>query len=76
LNFTLKGWPRKDGVLAVALADYAGFEPVQRLVAGAVFDGDVTLDPSLATQIARLQAVDAEPFTHDSGRAFLGRCSG
>ena len=29
----------KTGVLAVALADYAGFEPVQRLVAGAVFDG-------------------------------------
>src|SRR4051812_5954658 len=53
----------RTGVLAVALADYAGFEPVQRLVAGAVFDGDVTLDPSLAAQIARLQAVDAEPFT-------------
>ena len=53
----------KTGVLAVALADYAGFEPVQRLVAGAVFDGDVTLDPSLAAQIARLQAVDAARFT-------------
>src|SRR3954471_11170467 len=53
----------RTGVLAVALADYAGFEPVQRLVAGAVFDGDVTLDPSLAAQIARLQAVDPEPFT-------------
>src|SRR3954468_14863246 len=52
----------KTGVLAVALADYAGFEPVQRLVAGAVLDGDVTLDPSLAAQIARLQAADAEPF--------------
>jgi superfamily II DNA or RNA helicase len=53
----------RTGVLVVALVDYAGFEPVQRLVAGAVFDGDVTLDPSLAAQIARLQAVDAEPFT-------------
>ena len=51
------------GVLAVVLADYTGFEPVQRLVAGAVFDGGVTLDPSLANQIARLQAVDSEPFT-------------
>jgi adenine-specific DNA-methyltransferase len=53
----------KTGVLAIALADYAGFEPVQRLVAGAVFDGDITLDPSLAAQIARLQAVDAVRFT-------------
>jgi hypothetical protein len=61
----------KTGILAVALADYAGFEPVQRLVAGAVFDGGVTLDPSLAAQIARLQAADAEPFATTVDRRSL-----
>jgi hypothetical protein len=45
------------GVLAVALADYAGFEPVQRLVAGAVA-GETTIDPATAAQIARLPAAD------------------
>ncbi|MEO7275228.1 MAG: SNF2-related protein, partial [Vicinamibacterales bacterium] len=44
------------GELVIALADYGGFEPVQRLVAGAVV-GDATLDPSLAAQIATLHAV-------------------
>ncbi len=29
----------KTGVLAVALVDYAGFEPVQRLITGGVVDG-------------------------------------
>ena len=47
-------WLERLASSAVALVDYAGFEPVQRLVAGAVVDGDVTIDPSLAAQIARL----------------------
>jgi hypothetical protein len=47
------------GVLAVALVDYAGFEPVQRLVAAGVVAG-VPIDPSLATQIARLLASDGQ----------------
>ncbi len=34
----------KVGVLAVALVDYAGFEPVQRLIAGGVVAG-VPIDP-------------------------------
>jgi Helicase conserved C-terminal domain/SNF2-related domain len=50
------------GVLAVALVDYAGFEPVQRLVSAAVVD-ERPIDPSLAARIARLQATDADHFT-------------
>ena len=46
----------KTGVLAVALVDYAGFEPVQRVVSAAVVEG-VPIEPSLAAQIARLPAV-------------------
>ncbi len=56
----LRALEGKSGALAVALADYAGFEPVQRLIAAAVVE-NVTLDQSLAAQVARLQAVDGEP---------------
>jgi superfamily II DNA or RNA helicase len=45
----------KVGVLGVALVDYGGFEPVQRLVAGAVVNGD-PISPSLAACLARLTA--------------------
>ena len=50
----------KTGVLGVALADYAGFEPVQRIVVGAVVDGS-PIDPLLAVQISRLRAADGPP---------------
>ena len=46
-------------MLAVALVDYAGFEPVQRLISGGVVDG-VPIDPSLAARIVRLQATDSQ----------------
>jgi hypothetical protein len=49
----------KVGVLAVALADYAGFEPVQRLIAGGVVD-DAPIDPSVAALILRLPATDGQ----------------
>ena len=45
----------KQGQLCVLLVDYAGFEPVQSLVAAAVVDG-IPIDPSLAAQILRLPA--------------------
>jgi superfamily II DNA or RNA helicase len=45
------------GLICVVLVDYAGFEPVQRLVAAAVLDG-TPIDPSLAAKIVRLQATD------------------
>jgi Helicase conserved C-terminal domain/SNF2-related domain len=45
----------QTGVLAVSLVDYAGFEPVQRLISAAVV-GESPIDPSLAARIARLQA--------------------
>jgi superfamily II DNA or RNA helicase len=47
----------KTGVLGVALADYGGFEPVQRLIAAAVVDG-LPIEPSLAAAVARLPAHD------------------
>ena len=47
----------KAGVMRVVMVDYAGFEPVQRLVAGAVVDG-TPIDPSLAAQLMRLKATD------------------
>src|SRR5262249_10183930 len=47
----------QSGGLAVALVDYAGFEPVQRLVSAAVV-GENPIDPSLAGQIARLPVVN------------------
>ena len=43
------------GIMRVVLVDYSGFEPVQRLVAGAVINGS-PIDPSLAARIVRLQA--------------------
>ena len=49
----------KSGVLAVALVDYAGFEPVQRLIAGGVIGG-VPIDPSVAARMLRLQATDSQ----------------
>jgi hypothetical protein len=47
----------KAGAIRVVLVDYAGFEPVQRLV-GAVVVGDTPIDPSLAAELMRLQASD------------------
>jgi hypothetical protein len=47
----------KAGVISAAIVDYAGFEPVQRLVAAAVVDG-APIDPSLAEQLLRLKATD------------------
>jgi adenine-specific DNA-methyltransferase len=47
----------KAGIICAAMVDYAGFEPVQRLVAAAVVGG-TPIDPSLAAQLLRLQATD------------------
>ncbi len=49
----------KSGVLAVALVDFAGFEPVQRLIAAGVVDG-APIEPSLAATLVRLRAADAK----------------
>jgi hypothetical protein len=49
----------KAGVLAVVLVDYAGFEPVQRLIAGGVVDG-APIDPVVADLIMRLPATDGQ----------------
>ena len=51
----------KTGLLAAVLADYGGFEPVQRVIVAAVVDGE-PLDPALAARIAQLPASDAPPF--------------
>jgi adenine-specific DNA-methyltransferase len=48
----------KAGVMCVALVDYAGFEPVQRLVAAAVVDG-APIDPSIAARLIRLTATES-----------------
>ena len=53
----LAGLAGKVGLLSVVLVDYAGFEPVQSLVAAAVVDG-TPVDPTLAAQIVRLPATD------------------
>jgi superfamily II DNA or RNA helicase len=45
------------GVIRVVLVDYAGFEPVQRLVAAAVIEG-APIDPYLASRIIRLRGTD------------------
>jgi hypothetical protein len=50
----------KTGVMRVVMVDYAGFEPVQRLVAAAVVNG-TPIDPSLAAQLIRLKATDGPP---------------
>jgi len=46
----LAGLSGQPGLLAVARVDYGGFEPVQRLVAGAVVNGQ-PLDPSVADRL-------------------------
>jgi hypothetical protein len=51
----------KVGVICVVLVDYVGFEPVQRLVTGAVVGG-APIDPSLAAKLVRLQATDRTAF--------------
>jgi hypothetical protein len=55
----LTGLAGQSGVLAVALVDYTGFEPVQRLIAGGVI-ADGPLDPLLAARLIRLQAATGE----------------
>jgi hypothetical protein len=50
----------KSGVLRVALVDYGGFEPVQRLVGAVVIEG-IPIDPLLAGQFLRLPASDGVP---------------
>ena len=52
---------RKEGLLCVLLVDYAGFEPVQSLVAAAVVAG-TPIDPSLAAEILRLPATKGPAF--------------
>ena len=47
----------KAGAIRVTIVDYAGFEPVQRLVLAAVVDG-APIDPALAAQLLRLEATD------------------
>jgi hypothetical protein len=49
------------GLICVVLVDYAGFEPVQRLVAAAVVDG-TPINPALATRLTRLRATDRPAF--------------
>ena len=57
----------QTGVLAIARVDYGGFEPVQRLVAGAIVDG-APVDPLMAMRIARLPATDCRIARRDLGR--------
>jgi hypothetical protein len=51
----------KEGIIRVVLVDYAGFEPVQRLVAAAVVD-DIPIDPVLAAGLMRLHASECPAF--------------
>jgi superfamily II DNA or RNA helicase len=51
----------KTGVLGVVLADYGGFEPVQRVIAAAVVEG-APIEPALAAALALLPAADGPPF--------------
>jgi superfamily II DNA or RNA helicase len=66
----LRSLAGKTGVLAVAMVDYAGFEPVQRMVAAAVV-GQAALEPSQAAQIARLQAMEGQPLMPDVDSRWL-----
>jgi superfamily II DNA or RNA helicase len=50
----------RSGVLAIVRVDYGGFEPVQRLVAGAIVDAS-PVDPLTAAKLARLPAADCPP---------------
>jgi hypothetical protein len=45
----------QTGALAVARVDYSGFEPVQRLVSGAVVNG-APIDAALASRLSQLEA--------------------
>jgi hypothetical protein len=54
--------------MRVALVDYGGFEPVQRLVAGAVVGG-APIEPSLAAELMRLQATDRSATLKVEGEA-------
>jgi adenine-specific DNA-methyltransferase len=47
------------GVLRVVKVEYGGFEPVERLVAGAVVEG-TPIDPTLASRLMRLSALDGQ----------------
>jgi hypothetical protein len=53
----LIGLSGQRGILAVVRVDYGGFEPVQRLVAAAIVNGE-PLDPSVARGLMRLPATD------------------
>ena len=44
----------------MTLVDYAGFEPVQRLIAGGVVAGEL-LDPLVAAKILQLEGIDSQP---------------
>jgi adenine-specific DNA-methyltransferase len=59
-----------SGVLSIARVDYGGFEPVQRLVAGAIVDG-AAVDPLIAARLARLPAVDCTPLDVEWDAALL-----
>ncbi|PWT91167.1 MAG: hypothetical protein C5B55_08550 [Blastocatellia bacterium] len=48
----------KMGIIRVALVDYNGFEPIQRLVSSAVVGG-TPIDPGLARKLPRLKATDS-----------------
>jgi hypothetical protein len=50
----------KSGVLEIVRVEYAGFQPVQRLVVGAVAGG-VALDPALSVRLFRLPVRDPLP---------------
>jgi hypothetical protein len=52
------------GILAVARVDYGGFEPVQRLVAAAIVNGE-PIDPSVAQKLVRLRATESLGLTVD-----------
>ncbi len=54
----------RSGILRIVLVDYAGFEPVQRIIAAAVI-GDSTIDPGLAASLVRLEATEGE-FAEDA----------
>ena len=60
----------KSGVLSVSRTEYAGFEPVQRLVAAAVVDGQ-PLDPAAALRLSRLEAIDAPALNVESDPTLL-----
>jgi hypothetical protein len=59
------------GALRVVLIDYAGFEPVQRVIAAAVVDG-APIEPSLAAQILRLEAIDGPAAGLSADSQWLG----